>query len=292
MTPHAASGASDLRSIATPEGVPITVRLGGRGDRAGAVLIDLVILGVASGLIALAVSAVLGLMGLVTAAVTAFLLVSFLIRSFYFVFFELRWNGVTPGKRIMKLRVTDRDGGPLTAGAIFARNLMREVELFLPATFLMGGAAGAADAGLRLLVLGWLGIFVLMPFFNRDRLRAGDMVGGTMVIETPRAVLAEDLARRGSGTPGDAAAEIYVFSAREVAAYGIHELHTLEDVLRDGRPEVLSEVARRIARKIGRPERDADDARAFLDAYYAALRRSLESKALFGVRRRDKFDDR
>ncbi|MBI1180105.1 MAG: RDD family protein [Alphaproteobacteria bacterium] len=284
-----APAADGLRRIATPEGVPITVRLAGRGERAGAVLIDLLILGTGGFLLSLLFGLALGWMGLAETAFASFLMVWFLVRSFYFVFFELRWNGVTPGKRVLKLRVTDREGGPLSASAVFARNLMREVELFLPATYLMSGAAGPADAGMKLLTLGWMAVFVLMPFFNRNRLRAGDMVGGTMVIEAPNALLVEDLARRGARN--DAAAA-YVFTARELAAYGIRELHTLEDVMRRGHPEVMGEVARRIARKIGRPERDAQDARAFLDAYYTALRRTLESKALFGIRRRDKFDDR
>ena len=47
-------------------------------------------------------------------------------------------------------------------------------------------------------------------------------------------------------------------------------------------------VARAIAAKIGRAE--PADARAFLDAYYGALKARLERELLMGRRRRDKHD--
>ena len=60
------------------------------------------------------------------------LLAFFLLRNFYFSWFECRWHGATPGKRLLGLRVIDAHGGTLTPEAVLARNLMREVELFLP----------------------------------------------------------------------------------------------------------------------------------------------------------------
>jgi uncharacterized RDD family membrane protein YckC len=290
----AADAAGARRSIVTPEGVPITMTLASRGDRAGAVAIDLLLLfgsiGVIAILLLLAFSASASRLFL-----AVFLVLSFLIRSFYFAFFELRWNGMTPGKKLLKIRVTDRDGGPLRADAVFARNLMREVEIFLPASYLFVRPEDQMGAWVLLLTWAWMGIFLFMPLFNRDRLRIGDMVGGTMVIEAPSAVLSEDIARRRSrkepGWPAPAAPSAdHAFTARELGVYGIRELQTLEDVLRRGDHAVMAEVARRIARKIGRPEQDAADGKAFLEAYYAALRGTLESKALFGIRRRDKYD--
>jgi len=38
----------------------------------------------------------------------------------------------TPGKRILGIRVAARNGKALTAEAVFARNAMRELEVFLP----------------------------------------------------------------------------------------------------------------------------------------------------------------
>ena len=62
----------------------------------------------------------------------ALFVISFLLRSFYFTFFELRWKGATPGKRSLGLRVIDAHGGALSSDAVLVRNLTREVEVFLP----------------------------------------------------------------------------------------------------------------------------------------------------------------
>src|SRR5689334_17747388 len=122
------------RAIVTPEGVPLVVELADRGSRAAAFILDLVfiILVMVAGGIALAFTAsVLDIWALVIA-----LLGFFLLRIFYFPVTELAWRGATPGKRILGLRVIDRQGGPLKPEAIVVRNLMREVEVFMPLTML------------------------------------------------------------------------------------------------------------------------------------------------------------
>ena len=287
-----------VRQIITPEGVALTVRLADRGERAGAVLIDLLfIFGGILGLTLVFMFAfwIGGLSGAGELGAIMYLLLFFAIRSFYFIFFELRWDGVTPGKRIMKIRVIDRHGGPLTADAVFARNLMREVELFLPMSFLFAAPAALMGAWITLLNIVWVGVLVMLPFFNRDRLRAGDMIAGTWVIDAPKAVLQAEMANDAvgelSGRGGLTAEPAYRFTAAELGVYGIHELQILEDVLRDGHQDVRLEVAKRIAAKIGWAEADVvGDPKAFLEAFYTALRAELEGKMLFGVRRRDKFD--
>src|SRR3546814_12137383 len=60
----------------------------------------------------------------------------FLLRNFWFIGFELGQRAATPGKRLMGIRVVARDGGRLTADAVVARNLIRELELFLPLTMI------------------------------------------------------------------------------------------------------------------------------------------------------------
>eukprot|EP01136_Pigoraptor_vietnamica_P000231 Opistho-1_new@25276 len=120
------------RELVTPEGVTLHLRLASAGSRAGAFTIDAVIMLVT--LIVLTVVAVL-LLGSTkqdSAAVMIWLLGFFLLRNFYFTLFESGTRAATPGKRALKLRVVARDGGRLTGGAILARNLMREVEVFLP----------------------------------------------------------------------------------------------------------------------------------------------------------------
>jgi hypothetical protein len=64
----------------------------------------------------------------------------------------------------------------------------------------------------------------------------------------------------------------------------------LEDVLRRTEARTVAAVAERIRAKIGWPRGETESDYAFLDAYYLALRGRLESRLLFGRRRRDKFD--
>ena len=199
------------------------------------------------------------------------ILSSFAIRSFYFVVFELRWQGQTPGKRMMTIRVINRGGGRLSADAIFARNLMRELELFLPLSSMFSSDINTSG-WVNFFTVVWLGVFVLMPFFNRDRMRVGDIVGGTWVVTAPASLLYSDLA---SGS-GAAAESDYRFTREQLDVYGVYELQTLEAVLRKRGAEARAThdaVYDRISKKIGwAPEASHTvRSRAFLEAYYRAL---------------------
>jgi len=79
------------------------------------------------------------------AMVVLWVLGSFFLRCFYFIYFEQSARAATPGKRMLGLRVVMRDGSPLSIDAIFARNAMRELELFLPLLF-MASQANRVDA--------------------------------------------------------------------------------------------------------------------------------------------------
>ncbi|OYW85350.1 MAG: hypothetical protein B7Z22_08760, partial [Hyphomonas sp. 32-62-5] len=73
---------------------------------------------------------------------------------------------------------------------------------------------------------------------------------------------------------------------------GIHELHVLEDVLRQSTAEIKQQVAERIRAKIRWTKQPGETDLAFLEAYYSALRRRLEQRMLLGERKADKFDVR
>jgi uncharacterized RDD family membrane protein YckC len=274
------------RELITPEGVDLDVRLADASERAGAFLIDMAIM--LASLVVLFI--VLGLASVTTKGQggsvigVVMFLSAFALRNFYFVAFEMTPGAATPGKRLLGLRVAARNGGRLTADAIFVRNAMRELEVYLPATFLF--ARGGQVGGLIMLAgLGWCATFVLLPLFNRDRLRAGDVVAGTWVLKTPRRKLIEDMAVK-----AHAASQGVTFTSAELDAYGVKELQVLEEVLRRFETKTVAAVAERIRRKIGRaPDPGVSDG-AFLDAYYVALRGRLEQRLLFGKRRKDKFD--
>ena len=291
-----------VRRMITPEGVPINLRLGDHGDRAAAFMIDFTILIVAQAL--LMVLLVVASDGWPRAGImTSFVIISwFALRVFYFPFFELRWRGATPGKRALRLRVASRDGSALRADAVLARNLMREVEVFVPVTLLLVPSVRPAETLVILAMIIWVGILTLMPVFNRDALRVGDMVAGTWVVTVPRTVLMPDLAetQATAQTPADAFGPGFAFSDRQLDIYGIYELQVLEDALRkppsDPADRTLEEIARRVRRKIDWDDQqdaaaagDADaNARPFLEAFYAALRARLEHRMLLGKRRERK----
>ncbi len=283
------------RDIVTPEGMPVPVFLAVRSQRAGALFLDLLFMLIALIILAVISASIFALGDQPGLGISVYLLISFALRNFYFIIFELYWRGATPGKRIMGLRVIDRRGGRLKADAIFARNLMREVEIFMPLTLLFSDTAVGSETWVMLLTLAWVSIFTLLPLFNRERLRAGDMVAGTWVVSVPKKRLRHDLAEGGGGTTAWQQQQIekYQFSQAQLEAYGIYELQTLETVLRhDGAGAVSTRktVAERIQRKIGWEGDEAPKSKDFLDAYYRALRAHLETRMLMGKRRENKHD--
>lgn len=276
-----------VRRFITPEGADLRLTLGSGGERAGAFLLDVLIMVLSLVALTLLIAWIATSVGMNNAEPwgIAWLLGFFVMRNGYFIVFESGPRAATPGKRALGLRVAARDGGRLTAESVFTRNFMREIEVFLPVVFLLAAnAAGDPVEGwLVLLGLIWTGGFLLFPLFNRDRLRLGDIVAGTWVVRAPRRSLAIDLA---AGRGGDALA----FSREHVSAYGVKELQVLEEVLRARDKRVMAAVAERIRGKIGWYAAPGERDDAFLMAYYAALRERLEHRLLFGHRRRDKFD--
>ena len=275
--------AVDQRRLITPEGIDLQVQLSDIGARIGAYVIDQIIINV--GLIAAFFLIVFGgISAGPEVVVTIFILINFFVRNFYYMFFEMGPKAATPGKRISKIRVASRTQARLSANAVFARNALREIEINLPLSFLfMSG--DSVDGWIALLGLLWSGIFLFFPLFNKDRLRAGDLIAGTWVVRAPKPMLANDLAAEKADLK-----RAYTFTPEQVEAYGVHELHVLENVIRANEQQTVMDVADRIRNKIkwdkGMSEVDLD----FLKAYYAALRGRLETRLLFGVRRKDKFD--
>ncbi len=274
--------AAKRRSLVTPEGVDLSLRLADMGQRFTAFLLDLLImvgLLIALSLLMAGLIAATGMAGIEIAAIV-WLLGFFLLRNFYFVLMEMGPRAATFGKRAAGLRVVARSGERLTADRVIARNMMREIEFYLPISFLFYTGADILTA---LAGLVWTAIFLFFPFFNKDRMRIGDLLAGTWVVNAPKRKLTFDLARAADDAPH------YAFSNAQLDVYGVYEIQTLEQVLRDNRPEALATVAAAIRGKLdlahdGGPDLD------FLTAYYKAARARMERGLLFGKRRADKFD--
>jgi uncharacterized RDD family membrane protein YckC len=275
------------RLLPTPEGVPLRVAVAEPGERIAAFIAD-IFLSFAGALaliiFGLLLSSILAPLGKISFTLPILLFLSFVVRNAYFLIFELRWGGVTPGKRMAGLRVIDRRGGPLLPSAIVVRNLTRQAEIFPFELLLMthGWLWSLSDI---LPPAIWItGMFALL-LGTHDRLRLGDLVAGTMVISAPKRLLLEDLAREN---------RIFEFSVDQLQAYGIRELQVLEEVMRQPPNEenfrLMRDIRDRVRRRIGWKGEVADrDVETFLRDFYTAQRAFLEQRKNFGEERSDKF---
>ncbi len=146
--------------------VTLDLPLASLGSRALAQLIDLLLLQTIQIVIGLLGLFVLGGAGWVgwkdasTWVVVAFAIVMFSIQWGWFAAWELAWEGQTPGKRVLGLRVVADDGSAAGTVAILVRNLLRTVD-FLPGGYCLG---------------------MVVMFLHPQSKRVGDLAGGTVVV--------------------------------------------------------------------------------------------------------------
>ena len=283
--------------VVGPEGVPLHFEAALVGERAVAYALDFTLV--------VLVCSVLYIFGIFGSAVVGMVeplaLVmagAWLLWKFYFIGFEVWWQGATPGKRLLGLKVISADGAGLTFDGIVARNLMRDLEVFLPLTILAAPETVIGDAPwwLRFPAVLWVVAMVALPFITRERTRAGDLVGGTRVVRLPKAALRRDEAVRRSQPPGEVVVDAWTFTNAQLGIYGEHELETLAELLRDAeagkaRFEDLRLVARTIALKIGfQGSAPVEDPSRFLRTFYEQQRAHLERQLLYGKRKASKRD--
>jgi uncharacterized RDD family membrane protein YckC len=144
--------------INTPENVTIEYELAGVASRCSAAVVDLLIQAAA---IFVAIGAYLVLQyymhfpdpGWITSALVILL---FVLWWGYYVYFETKWNGQTPGKRSHRMRVITSEGAPITLTSAAVRGLIRAVDLNL------------------------IGILSILVTSRNQRL--GDLAAGTIVV--------------------------------------------------------------------------------------------------------------
>ncbi|MCB0034756.1 MAG: RDD family protein [Anaerolineales bacterium] len=169
---------SDERlNIDTPENVQIGYELAGIGSRFMAALVDTTLLVL---LLLLVWAAVLGIVFLTatdvqvagnTAIMALAVLLNFIFLWGFYIFFEILWNGQTPGKRWVGLRVIRANGLPVTVTEVIIRNLVRIID-FLPLAY---------------------GFGVVTMFINPQSRRLGDLAAGTIVVFDQTAVTLKSL---------------------------------------------------------------------------------------------------
>lgn len=159
----------DKLAVLTPESVEFELKPADLGSRFIAILIDTII----QILLIIPVIVLIVLMeflmpgksnfNFLASWLTGLLFILLFILGFsgYHIFFELMWNGKTPGKRIASIKVI-RDGGfPVEVTSSFIRNLIRIVD-FVPFYYFAG---------------------IISIVLCKNKKRLGDIVAGTIVIK-------------------------------------------------------------------------------------------------------------
>jgi uncharacterized RDD family membrane protein YckC len=147
--------------IVTPENIAFQYRVAGPFRRLPAFLIDMAVRGVVGAIITIACVFAFGSIGAFGVGIGGGLVVWFLLSWFYFGLFEALWNGQTPGKRLVGLRVVSIEGQPITPFQAILRNILRVVDAQPGGLYLVGLVAAALN----------------------DRFqRLGDLPAGTMVV--------------------------------------------------------------------------------------------------------------
>jgi uncharacterized RDD family membrane protein YckC len=155
--------------VLTTEKVPFSYRVAGLGSRFLAWLIDLVaIMGV--DLMGIIVGSIL-IIGRPGLGMALFIIWNFVVMYGYFLFFEWLWNGQTPGKYLLGIRVIQWRGTAITFFHSAVRNLLRIAD-GLPIPLPLGP--------------GLLGFVVAAC--NREQRRLGDLYADTIVVHVERRV--------------------------------------------------------------------------------------------------------
>jgi uncharacterized RDD family membrane protein YckC len=152
-------------TIETPEQTSLDFAIAGIGSRFLALALDTLIQVLLGFIVGIGGTMAIGALAevLPKSAMWGFALLVlfyFLLYFGYFAFFEIIWNGQTPGKRKAGIRVIKDSGRPLTAAESIARNLLRIVDL-LPAFYALGIASA---------------------LLTKENKRLGDFVAGSLVV--------------------------------------------------------------------------------------------------------------
>ena len=233
--------------------MPLEFAVAGIGSRFLALAIDTLIQ-VGVGLVILIVVAVLGISGALLGLrqhslwlVAVLGAVVFLLMYGYFACFEILWNGQTPGKRLIGIRVVKESGRPLTPSEVIGRNLLRIVDQ-LPIFYAVG---------------------MLVALMNAQNKRLGDFIAGSIVVrESSMAEMkpiwhtTQSSSKHPLGATG--------FS---IAALSIEELALIDtflqrryDLAPDVRSSMAAQILSQLRAKVTAEARDRHSAESLLEA--------------------------
>lgn len=256
----------DQLSIDTPEQVSLYLPVSGIGSRALAQLVDVALQTVFYIVLMIVFALLAAPIGRVTGTVSqrgqtwlfgGFVLINFLLLWGYFTCFEAFWNGQTPGKRLMKLRVIKDSGRRITFFEALTRNLLRLVDA-LPGFYAVG---------------------IVSMLISRANKRLGDLLAGTVVVHV-------------SGESGAAAlapATLHATSAAEalfpqdaLARLSPEDLHLVEsfslrtmDLDHDTSERLAGQILARLCQRMQVEVPTTISSRRALDVIAASLRNVL-----------------
>jgi uncharacterized RDD family membrane protein YckC len=246
-------------SISTPENVDLHMELAGFGNRVLACIIDtlwiillniLLFAGLLGAWLALKqLSLSPGALALwSTCLLMAGVTVSFVIVYGYYLFFEGMWQGQTPGKKFVDIRVIEQTGQPITWSSAIVRNLMRLV-----------------DQGVML--IGFISMLI-----DKNERRLGDFAAGTIVIR--------------ERTPNSKPAVILIDAANKNATLDVGRITPDEydllttflkrrEKLSAARPVVAKQLDKYFKHKLGAEDSQASPEN-FLESIYATYQSRAE----------------
>jgi uncharacterized RDD family membrane protein YckC len=226
--------AREKLNIDTPEQVALEFSLATVGSRFLALAIDTLIQ-VAVAAVLLLIALLLAWISSVTiAAAESWVLAGLVLGMFtiyygYFAVLEVAWNGQTPGKRIIGLRVMHVSGRPISGFEAILRNVVRIVDQ-MPGIYAIG---------------------IVSVFITERSQRLGDLAAGTVVVHERTAArdpdqFARPLPRQGVTTAHGAAR----LTADEIA---VIELFFRRQAQLDGYPRIAAakQIASRVRHRLG-----------------------------------------
>ncbi|MGK7879701.1 MAG: RDD family protein [Crocosphaera sp.] len=252
--------------IKTPESVELEFTLAGIGNRVYAFVIDMIVLGFILTILLLiaaiflfnisVLSSIFGIeeekVGLWILAIQFFIIFTTYVG--YFIFFETLWQGETPGKRFVKIRVIQDNGRPITLQQSTLRALFRPVDdLF------------------------FLGLFFII--FGKREKRIGDWVAGTLIIQ-------EEKGKKGTDLNISSEAENlakYLQTKTDLSKLLPEDFATIRRYLQR-RDEMFMEVRMELARKLAYQVKDminlqeipeGTTSNIFLEAVYLAYQKQV-----------------
>jgi uncharacterized RDD family membrane protein YckC len=230
---------ADQLTIETPEQTALDFAVAGIGSRFLALAYDVllqtliaIVVGIAGALALGGIAGVAPKAGMWGGALL--ILFYFMLYFGYYAFFEILWNGQTPGKRNVGIRVIKDSGRPLTPAESIGRNLMRIVD-WLPFFYAIG---------------------IISAFFTKGNKRLGDLVVGSIVVRESSLVDLKPVWQTGSAalgrapsagiplganrlSPEDFALIESFLSRRSALDYGVR-VRMAEEVLRRIKPKLIN----------------------------------------------------